>query len=155
MLLADYWFGASYPERALMACCLNLPQIKSCYQYFPERSLSLVIYFGVLISAVHIILLFKKVLTSQWHPLLDSLSGQNPPFMMLLWSVLLCVWVRVHSGDRTLVLPFQFCFPHMSTHIMKCQLTYQSHIHFDPVLIAHTWKLSHSSLTISLMFGLF
>ena len=63
-----------------MACCSNLPQIISCYQYFPERSLSLVIYFGVLISAVHIILLFKKLLTSQWHPLLDSLSGQNPPF---------------------------------------------------------------------------
>ena len=128
----------------------NLPQIISCYQYFPERSLSVVIYFGVLVSTVYVILLFKKVLTSQWHPLLDSLSGQNPPFMMLLWSVLLCVWVRVHSGDRTLVLSFQFCFPLMSSHVIKCQLTCQSHIHSVPALIAHTWKLSHSSLAVSL-----
>ena len=69
---------------------------------------------------------------------------------MPLWSVLLCVWVRVHSGDRTLVLSFQFCFPRMSSHVIKCQLTGQSHIHFVPSLIAHTWKLSHSSLAVSL-----
>ena len=128
----------------------DFPQIISCYQYFPERSLSVVIYFGVLVSTVYVLLLFKKVFTSQWHTLLDSLFGQNPPFMMLLWSVLLCVWVRVHSGDRTLVLSFQFCFPHMSSHVIKCQLTCQSHIHFVPALMTHTWKLSHSSLAVSL-----
>lgn len=129
------WYWASHPVSLGGSLWDAVPFPSQCI-LFPVLSSKEIVHGNVCVLSLQWVLpTFLQILTSRWHPSLDSVLGQFS-HLVVLWPLPLAC-VPVHIGDRTLV---------PSSHLQKSS-THKAPAHMsvwhllNPVLMAYTCTL--------------